>query len=198
MHLYLAVTALNIAWPWYVVRAAGIISVILVLLVMFSGIGMVTGLTYRYIEPLKAWTIHRALGIALVASVLVHIVFLLFDKFAPYSLADITIPFLVHYEHSKLFGLSVGSLYNAVGIIATYLLVIVLISSLTVIESRKRLWHRLHYLSYPLMTMVFFHTLFLGTDFKHGIFRIIWVALGIILLLGLLSRLRRTSILANK
>jgi sulfoxide reductase heme-binding subunit YedZ len=192
-------SSLSVAWPWYVVRAAGIVAVILLLLLMMSGIGMMTGFTYRYIEPLKAWTIHRAFGIALALSVCIHGLFLLLDSYKPYSLAGITIPFVTHTEHSSLFGLSVGSLYTTFGIISSYVLVVVLVSSLTIIESRKRLWRKLHYLSYLLMVLVFFHALFLGTDFKHGFVRILWVTIGIVLILGIIMRLRRAgTVLPNK
>lgn len=194
-NLILADTALKLAWPWYVVRASGVVALALLLLVTISGIGMVTGLTYRFIEPLKAWTIHRAMAIALAVSTLVHMGFLLIDKFAPYSFANILIPFSVRYEHSHLFGISVGSLYNAMGIIAAYLLAIVLISSLFIIDTKKKFWQWLHYLSYPLMVLVFFHALFLGTDFKHGAVRILWTLFGLVLLAALISRLRRAGTL---
>ncbi|HET7320502.1 MAG TPA: ferric reductase-like transmembrane domain-containing protein [Candidatus Saccharimonadales bacterium] len=197
MLLHFATTSLAVSWPWYVVRAAGVVSVVLLLLVTVSGIGMVTGLTYRYLEPLKAWALHRTLSIALALGVLIHILFLLVDKFEPYSVANILVPFTARYEHSKVFGLHVGSLYNALGIIGAYLLVIVLISSFFIIETRKRAWRWLHYLSYPLMAMVFFHVLFLGTDFKHGLLRLIWLAVGLILVVGMISRLRRANTLKS-
>lgn len=197
MLLYFAVTPLSVSWPWYVVRAAGVVAVVLLVLVTLSGIGMVTGLTYRYYEPLKAWALHRTLSIALALSALIHILFLLVDKFEPYSLANILVPFTAHYEHSKVFGIHAGSFYNALGIVGAYLLVIVLISSFIIIETRKRVWRWLHYLSYPLAIAVFFHVLFLGTDFKHGIVRLMWLGIGLLLLVGAASRLRRANTLKS-
>jgi predicted ferric reductase len=158
---------------------------------------MVTGLTYRYYEPLKAWAIHRTLSIALALSVLIHILFLLVDKFEPYSLANILVPFTARYEHSKVLGMHVGSFYNALGIVGAYLLVIVLVSSFIIIETRKRAWRWLHYLSYPLAIAVFFHVLFLGTDFKHGFIRLVWLGVGLLLLAGVASRLRRANTLKS-
>lgn len=197
MLLHFAITSLSVSWPWYVVRAAGVVAVVLLVLVALSGIGMVTGLTYRYYEPLKAWAIHRTLSIALVLSALMHILFLLVDKFEPYSLANILVPFSAHYEHSRIFGIQAGSFYNALGIISAYLLVIVLISSFIIIETRKRAWRWLHYLSYPLAIAVFFHALFLGTDFKHGFMRLLWLGIGLLLLASAASRLRRANTLKS-
>lgn len=195
MHAVLAATntALSVTWTWYVIRAAGLTAMVLLGIVTVMGIGMVTGFTYRFIEPLRAWAIHRAMAIALMVAVLIHVGFLLIDHFAPYSFVDVTIPFAVGYEHSRLFGINAGSIYNAAGVIAAYLLVIVTISSLLYIETKKRLWRRLHWLSYPLMVLLFFHVLFLGTDFKHGIARLGWTVIGVVLLVGMLSRFRRSN-----
>ncbi|HET9173992.1 MAG TPA: ferric reductase-like transmembrane domain-containing protein [Candidatus Saccharimonadales bacterium] len=197
IHL-VAVTSLSLSWPWYVVRAAGVVAVVLLGAVTLSGIGMVTGLTYRFLEPLRAWALHRTLAIALALATIAHIGFLLIDKFAPYSLTNVFVPFSVHYEHSTIFGMSVGSLYNALGILGAYLLLIIMVSSLFIIETHKRQWRWLHYLSYPLAVMVFFHVLFLGTDFKHGIGRLAWAGVGLVLVAGFISRLRRTGAVSSR
>ena len=59
------------SWPWYISRGSGLLASLFVVLLIFSGIGLVTGQTYKYIEPLKAWEVHRTLGIILVALVFV-------------------------------------------------------------------------------------------------------------------------------
>ena len=76
-------------WTWYVIRAAGFVAAGLLFLLILSGIGMVTGYTYRFFQPAKAWIIHRALALALVASVLIHITFLLFDHYLPFNIFQI-------------------------------------------------------------------------------------------------------------
>lgn len=187
-------SSLTVTWTWFVIRAAGLTAMALLVSVVLMGIGMVTGLTYRFVEPLRAWAIHRAMSFALMAAVAVHVGFLLIDKFAPYTLANILVPFSVHYEHSSFFGLHAGSLYNAAGIVAMYLLLLVLISSLVIIESRKRTWRWLHFLSYVLMGLLFFHALFLGTDFRGGILRTVWIGVGALLVIGLGMRLRRSHL----
>ena len=54
----------SVTWPWYITRAAGIIAVVLLILLILSGIGQITGFTFRFLEPLNAWAVHRAIGIA--------------------------------------------------------------------------------------------------------------------------------------
>ena len=187
----LAVTSFNTSWPWYVIRASGLAAVALHILIMLSGIGMVTGLTYRFLEPLKAWSIHRAMAIAMSILVLMHVAFLLVDSFAKYKVLDVLIPFRVQFENSQVFGHSVGSFYNALGVIALYMLPFIIFSSLFFIESKKKLWEWLHYLSYPFMLLVYFHTLFLGTDFKHGWLKIMWLLFGSLLVVLTITRIAR-------
>mgnify|MGYP000849703479 FL=1 len=187
----LAVTSFNTSWPWYVIRASGISAVALLILIMVSGIGMVTGLTYRFIEPLKAWSIHRAMAIAMSLLAIIHVSFLLIDSFAKYNVLDVLIPFKVQFEQSQVFGINVGSFYNALGIFSLYMLPFIVLSSLFFIESKKKLWELLHYLSYPFMVLVYFHTLFLGTDFKHGVLRLLWIVFGLVLAVLTVTRLAR-------
>lgn len=42
------------SWPWYITRAAGFVAAISLILLMLSGIGFITGGTFRFLEPLTA------------------------------------------------------------------------------------------------------------------------------------------------
>jgi hypothetical protein len=72
-------------WTWYVIRAAGFTAAGLIVLLMLSGIGHVTGFTFRFIEPIKAWLIHKALAYALCVAIAIHIGFLLIDHYIHFS-----------------------------------------------------------------------------------------------------------------
>lgn len=182
------------SWEWYVVRAAGFVAAALLILLMLSGIGQVTGFTYRFMEPMKAWALHKAMALALVVSVVIHVGFLLLDHFVPFSLAQVTIPFLSHVNNStSLFGLALGGLAVSFGIFAMYGILIVVASSLGWINSRKHTWRKLHYISYAVMLLVFLHALYSGTDLKYGTFRAGWVLLGIIVVIAIIARLSRAG-----
>lgn len=179
------------SWPWYVVRAAGLMSVALLTLLVISGIGLVTGYTYRVLEPLRAWAVHRALGIALAFTVALHVIMLLFDRVVSFSIPQILIPFSADYKPVQLGSWQLGSLWVSFGILSLYGLALIIGTSLLIIDRQKRIWKYIHYLSYVVMGMIFFHALFLGTDLAHGWLRIVWIAIGIILLLVVVSRLWR-------
>lgn len=167
--------------PWYLVRAFGIASVVLLILLVISGIGMITGFTFKYWPPVKAWLIHRAIGLAFLATLAGHIFFLLIDKYVNYSLVQILVPF------------ATSSIWLSIGIIAFYFILIIIISSLTIKNTNKKTWKLIHYLSYLSFVLVFFHALNMGTDLKSGILRSIWIIIGIIVFFGILSRMARSS-----
>ena len=180
-------------WTWYVVRSAGFVAAGLLVLLMISGIGLVTGLTFRVFEPTKAWIVHRTLALALCGAIVVHVVFIVLDHYVKFSVTQVLIPFTSNYRITKMWGVSIGSLFVALGIFAMYGVTIIVLSSLNWIDTKKGIWKLLHYLSYLVMLFVFLHSLYLGTDLAKGIFRKIWILIGGILLLAVISRLWRTG-----
>ncbi len=202
---HFAASTLNIAsqrvqtsWEWYIIRAAGFVSAGLLILLMLSGIGQVTGMTYRVIEPVKAWALHKAMALALCISLFIHVLFILFDKFVPFTIPQVLVPFLSHNNNGTSFlGFALGSLAVGFGVLAMYGIVIIVLSSLGWIDSRKTTWRWLHYLGYVVMPLVFLHGLYEGTDLKHGFLRIVWLTLFFIIVLGIASRLRRVGSLRS-
>jgi predicted ferric reductase len=174
------------SWPWYLVRGAGIVAAISLTLLMLSGIGSITGHMFKFLEPITAWASHKALGIIFGISVLVHMVGLLFDHFVPFDIATLLVPWLSNYKPISLFGIQLGSLYIALGVIAFYLIAITILVSLVWIEKKPKLWKVTHLLSYIALLFVFIHALYLGTDLADGWPRLLWIATGIgIAVLGL-------------
>ena len=193
----IATQRVQTSWQWYVIRAAGFVSAGLVLLLMISGIGHVTGLTYRLIEPVKAWMIHKAMALALCAAIFIHVLFILLDAhFVPFSLLQVMVPFLSHYNNGTTFaGLALGSLAVGFGVLATYGVIIIVLSSLGWIDTHKKTWRWLHYTGYAVVLLVFLHGLYIGSDLKYGTFRMAWIAAGLVLILAIISRLLRAGTL---
>jgi hypothetical protein len=192
----LATARVKASWEWYIIRASGFTGAGLLILLMLSGIGQVTGWTYQFLEPIKAWTVHKALALALCGAIAVHGLFLLLDHYIPFSIPQILIPFLTRYSnHSSLFGLNLADIAVASGILAMYGIVIIVLSSLGWIDSRPAIKRRLHYLSYFVILAVFIHALGTGSDLRYGVFRTAWVALFLLLLVAILGRLWRAGTL---
>ena len=181
------------SWPWYMTRATGIVAAILMTILIMSGIGLLTGLTYRFLEPLTAWATHRAIGIAFTVAAFVHVFSLLFDKFVGFNLWDLLIPFKTTYQPARIGSWQAGSFYIALGIIALYLTIAIIVTSIVWVNQRQKLWRLTHYTSYIVLVFVFLHGMFSGTDLKKGIFRIVWVVGGIIVAYAVLRRLLRAG-----
>jgi len=187
------------SWQWYIIRGAGFAAAALLVLLMISGIGQVTGLTFRLIAPVKAWMIHKALAIALCVAIAAHVFFLLVDKFMPFSLSQILVPFASNYTNgTKVWGIALGSLAVTLGVLAMYSVAIIVASSLGWIDSKKKTWRWLHYLSYFVMFAVFVHALYVGSDLKYGTFRTAWIVLIIVVLALVIGRLRRAGSLRRR
>lgn len=181
------------SWPWFIARGSGIVAGIALILLMLSGIGQITGDTFRFLEPLTAWASHRALGITFAIAGSLHMAALLFDTFVPFNVAQLFIPWLATYKPVTLWGHQFGSLYVALGILAFYLSVIVVATSLVWVEKKPYVWKVLHILSYIIIAFVFIHALYLGTDLAHGVLRLVWIFFGLLIGFGSLYRLWRAK-----
>lgn len=168
----------SISIPWYVARAAGIASYILMFLVVILGTGMTAGYIYNFVNPVKAWLMHKYLSLALGLTLLTHITSLLFDKFISFSILDVLIPF-----HS-----SFKPLFLSIGIFAFYVLLVIIFSSLWFRLKYKRAWRFIHYAVYSLFTFSLIHGLFIGTDSNTIAMRIIYISTGAIFLALLIYR----------
>ena len=179
------------SWPWYITRAAGFVAAAALVLLMLSGIGFITGTSFRFLEPLTAWATHKAIGIVFAVSATVHVVALLFDKFVPFTIAQALVPFLSHYREVTVAGFHLGSLYVALGIFGLYFVLAIILTSLFWIDKKPHIWKLFHFLAYLTMIFVFIHALYLGTDLTHGIFRVAWLVLGISVAIAIVYRLQR-------
>ena len=190
------------SWSWYVIRASGFIALGLLVLIMLSGIGFVTGYSYRFMEPVRAWAVHKALSLALGVAILAHVCALLIDKFVPFTLLQILVPFTKSYtNHATLFGINLTWLAIPAGVLSMYGLFLVILSSLDTvgwISNKKHLWRLVHLISYLTMFLVFIHSLASGTDLKSGWIRGLFEVLLAVLVVACVLRLTRSKTLSKK
>lgn len=179
------------SWPWYITRAAGFVAAFSLIMLMLSGIGFITGGSFKFLEPLTAWATHKAIAYVFAISMLIHVVALLFDTYVPFTIVQILVPFLSHYRQISIAGHPVGSLYVAFGVLAMYFVLAIVLTSILWIDKKPHTWKLFHFLAYLTMIFVFFHALYLGTDLTHGVFRIIWIIFGVSVALAVVYRLRR-------
>lgn len=141
-------------WTWIFARAAGITGYVLLSALTLSGLGIKTGLIYKFIDPVPAWIMHKYLGISTAFAILVHLTALFLDPLLKFGLYEILVPFASGYKN----------LYVALGIIGFYMFVAVIFSSIFLFMKPYILWRLLHYLPYPIFVLIFLHGIFTGTD----------------------------------
>lgn len=171
------------SWAWYVTRATGLLSFALLYIVMFLGLSMRTPVLERIVNHASAFGIHAWLSLQVLLLVLVHGGSLLFDKFFKFNLADILIPFV-----SPTYTIQI-----AAGILAMYLLIILILTSYFRRFMNYKLWRVIHFLNIAFYGMGVYHGLAIGTDLTGSIPReiFIWanVFLGVVILVNVFSRI---------
>ncbi|MCA9347023.1 hypothetical protein KC930_00375 [Candidatus Saccharibacteria bacterium] len=176
------------SWPWYVSRGSGLLAAVSLVILMLSGIGQITGDTFRFLDPITSWASHRSLGIVFGGSIIAHVFSLLFDHYLKFTILDIFVPWHSKFQEASLFGFKIGSAYLAFGIVAFYLSMLVVVSSLIWITSKAKLWKLIHLMSYVVILLIFFHAVMIGTDLSHGWAKIVWYVLGATILVGSIVR----------
>ncbi len=139
---------------WYVTRAAGLISYLLLWLSTVWGLAV----TNKVLDPVlhRAFTydFHQFLSLLAIGFVILHIVVLLADQYLPFSVAQILVPFAAPYR----------PVWVGLGTIGLYLTLLV---SLTFYIRRwigQKTFRAIHLVSYLAFIAAAAHGLFAGTD----------------------------------
>ncbi len=139
---------------WYLTRATGFVSWSLLALSMLWGLFITNKTLHRSTPPAWVLDLHRHLGGLAVIFVAVHVGVLPLDGYTQWGWADLVIPL-----HSDWHPVAI-----AWGIVATYLLLAVEISSLLQRRLPRKWWRRIHVLSFPLYVLASIHLFTAGTD----------------------------------
>jgi predicted ferric reductase len=106
---------------WYLTRAAGLMGYFLLWLSTAWGLAVSSKILDRLLERTFTYDFHEWLSLLGLAFIAVHVVVLMADKYLPYSIWQILIPFLSPYRPLWV-GIGVISLYLSVLVTATFYL----------------------------------------------------------------------------
>jgi predicted ferric reductase len=138
---------------WYAVRASGVVAWVLVTASVVWGLLLSARATTK---PRPAWVLdlHRFLGGLTFVFLAVHLVGLLVDEWVGFGPRDLFVPMAAGYRPGAL----------AWGIVATYLLVAVQVTSMLMRRVPRRVWHGIHLSSFVVFATTTVHALTAGTD----------------------------------
>jgi len=144
------------AW-WYVNRSAGIVAWVLLALSMMAGLFLSSKAAGKKVRPNWLQDLHRGLSGLSVAFVLVHIAGAVADSYVHFGVADVLVPFASGWKPLAI----------AWGVVTMYLMAAVEITSLARKHLPRKLWRRVHVLSFPLFVTATLHGVTAGTDIKN-------------------------------
>ena len=152
--------------PWYVARASGLVGWGLLTAATLWGLALSTKVFGKRPRPNWLLDLHRMLGALALVFTGVHVGAILLDQYVHFGLTQVLVPFA-----SKWHPIAV-----AWGIVGFYLLAAVEVTSLLRSRIPKKLWRRVHYLSFPLFVFATVHGLAAGTDATRRVALLVAVA----------------------
>jgi hypothetical protein len=144
----------NGPFPWYVARAAGLVSWGLLATATLWGLALSTKVFGR--RPRANWLLdlHRLLGGLAVVFTAIHVLALLADRYVRFSATEVLVPLASSWRPGAV----------ALGVVALYMVLAVELTSLARARLPHRLWRSVHFASFPLFVSATVHGLLAGTD----------------------------------
>ncbi len=139
---------------WYVTRASGIIAYLLLWLSMLLGLGVTSKFFDRLLDRVFTYDFHQFISLLSIAFVVLHVAVLMVDRYMPYSIWQILVPFISPYR----------PFWVGVGVIGFYLTLLVTVT----FYLRKRIgmhaFRVIHVLSLVGYVGATLHGIYAGTD----------------------------------
>ena len=143
---------------WYMSRATGVVSLVLMSLVVIIGLlvnrqGRLPGL-----PAFAVLGLHRYLSLLSITFIAVHIATAVLDSFVNISVAAAVIPFVSAYE----------PLWLGLGAVAFDLMIAIIVTSLLRAHIGRRTWRAVHWLAYGSWPVAVVHSVYSSKDMQHG------------------------------
>jgi methionine sulfoxide reductase heme-binding subunit len=168
---------------WYVSRATGAVSLLLLTAVMVLGI-LVTRKTKLPGMPSFAVSgLHRNLSLLSTAFVTVHVLTAIADGYVTIPLTAAVIPLTSSYERFWL----------GLGAVGFDLMLASLITSLLRRHLSRTAWRTVHLAAYLSWPVAWFHSYFVSGDLQHGVLRLIAIACALAVIAAALWRVAATG-----
>jgi DMSO/TMAO reductase YedYZ heme-binding membrane subunit len=170
---------------WHVARASGIVGWLLLTTTVVWGILTPAKLSNRQ-RPAWFLDLHRWLAGLTVGFVAIHLAALVADSYVEFGLIDLVVPFASEWKPFPV----------ALGVLATWLLVIVQVTSLAMKRLPRTVWRKIHLTSYLTFFLTSLHGTLSGTDATNPMYQASsLVALAIVIfttLFRVMTRRRRS------
>jgi predicted ferric reductase len=151
---------------WYITRASGLMAYFLLWLSTVWGLAVSSKFLDRMLHRSFTYDYHQFLSLLAIGFVALHVGILMFDRYLPYTLAQILVPFLSPYR----------PLWVGLGVISLYLILLVTVTFYMRSRIGSRAFRTIHVLSLVAYLGVAAHALFAGTDSALWFTRILYAS----------------------
>lgn len=139
---------------WWLSRSSGIVAWLMVAAAVVWGLLASTKMIRRRGVPAWILDLHRYLGTLTIVFVAIHVFAIWADSFVSFGPRQLFVPFTSTWRPHAV----------AWGIVSTYLLIAIQTTSWAMRKLPRRVWHRIHILSIPMIVMATVHGFLAGTD----------------------------------
>lgn len=142
---------------WYLTRASGLVAYALlfgsVAVGLLQSLGMLRGVTL----PAANVDVHEHLSLGALYATVFHATILLWDRYVPFALAEVLVPFVSDYETEEV----------ALGVLSLYAMLLVTVSTYLRPRLQPRHWRMLHLVSLVAFLFALIHGVDMGSDSGH-------------------------------
>jgi hypothetical protein len=139
---------------WYITRASGIVAYLLLWLSTVWGLAVSSKFLDLLLHRSFTYDFHQYISLLAIGFTFLHIGVLLFDRYLPYTLAQILVPFLSPYR----------PVWIGIGVIGFYLALLVTVTFYIRARIGQKVFRTIHLLSLVSYLTVTVHSLLSGSD----------------------------------
>jgi len=139
---------------WYLMRASGVVTLVLLTAVFLLGIATTTRWRTRRLPSFAAASLHRSISLLAVVFLGVHIVTALVDPYAAVGAAAVVVPFVAGKT----------ALWVGLGAVSLDLALALIVTSLVRRHLSLRVWRGVHWAAYLSWPLALGHSLGMGSD----------------------------------
>jgi methionine sulfoxide reductase heme-binding subunit len=160
---------------WYVTRAAGLVAYLLFWLSTVWGLAVSSKIFDPVLQRFFTHDMHQFISLLAIGFIILHVVVLLADRYMPFSVAQILVPFIAPYR----------PVWVGLGVIGLYLTLLVSITFYIRQRIGYRTFHVIHLASFAAYILALVHGWMSGTDSTLGMTQAMYAvsALAVIFLL---------------
>lgn len=153
---------MNEQFWWFLSRASGIVAWGLLCATIVWGILLSTRLMRQVDRPAWLLDLHKWFAALSIAGVAIHLAALVADSYVEFGWRELAIPMASTWQPGPV----------SWGIIATYFLIVIQLTSLLMKKLPRRFWYLIHLTSYVMFAMTSIHAFAAGTDASNDLFLI--------------------------